>query len=79
MKRICVNKEGVGSCIVDSKKEIPIANEFAIKSLSSIQLLLLENDARTNQDIKEVINILHKCSEEISQVYKGMNTNGSEY
>jgi len=73
MKKIYIEKENVGNCTIKSEKNIPVANEFAIKSLAFMQMLLIEHDARTNQDIKEVIRIITRYSQEISDIYRSNN------
>jgi len=69
MKKITIEEENIGSCTIISEKNIPIANEFAIKALISIQLLLLESDSTQDNKIRNLIKRLDIYSKEISEIW----------
>jgi hypothetical protein len=70
MKRIEISEIDIGKCTIESNRNIPVSNEFAIKSLAAIQLLLLEADARTDPKTKVLVNTLQECAEKVADIYK---------
>ena len=72
MKEINVSDE-LGSCVIESGREIPQKNEFAIKALAGLQLLLLEADG-PGVKMDETLVILKKAIDEIDELHSGENS-----
>jgi len=67
MKEIIVNDD-LGSCVITSKVEIKLKNEFAIKALAGLQIMLLDEDG-PGMMMEETLRILKKAIDDISELH----------
>ena len=69
MKNISISDPTIGECNIVSKTNIPIINQFIIKSLAGIQLLCLSKNDTKDPNLNEMINILTDSIDKIHKLY----------
>ena len=68
MKSIDICENGIGNLRVSCINNIPIENEYAIKSLARIQMLLMISPGDKKKN-KQLISILKESIDKISDIW----------
>ncbi len=73
MKVIRVTNEDDAQVVITSKTDIPLANEFTVRALAGIQLMLLNKTDKSDRILQGIVEILSQAVDTIITEELGNN------